>query len=173
MDLYDQLNQLNFDQNLVIVEAKDKHQKSLLRIFAHKCNLNYRYYHYDEFDYTTYYQCKECKKKMANKEMMWITDYSIISGNPIGCFGRCPDCWDNVYYPEYGPNDEDNKQHFKVWSPANAVIIGLNLGRYTRKESDRGFKKKPGDQTWKLDRLREALNNNCENNKLKILALSS
>jgi hypothetical protein len=155
--LYDHLSEIDYEKNMVFVEANGKHDKAMIRVFATKNGLKYRYYLNKEFDYNKMFKCKECKEVFSEKNVEWVTDWSTISpGSIYGSYFKCPGCYDSMFHS----NDEDDDEFsdFKTWIPANCVIIGKNLGTYAREPKQLYDRKAKGDKTWPDFKLKYEIN---------------
>ncbi len=163
-DLFEKLKNIDFDKNYVIVETKTMHDRRILRVYANKYELRYRNICYDDFETTIQmFKCKNCNKRMRNEDLSWQLDMSSITpGLIFGNIGTCTGCWENKFFTEYGIDDEDNQENFRIWDRNNSVIIGKSLGEYEEEEttitiSSVELRKAMGDKRWNERLLKDEM----------------
>ena len=140
--IYEKLVWLICDNNnIVLIEVRSKHEKSLCRIFTHKFGLNYNFEKNPCFDALQYYKCGNCNKTSSDGEMIWNSDLRYRE------YALCPNC--NAKYCLGIDVD------FETWIAANCVSIG---GQRKKGEYENFRRKTKGDLTWSTEQLKTEMN---------------
>lgn len=146
--MYTKLKTTDYQKTTVFVEARTKYEKSLVRIFAHKNNLQWSMRHHDSFDTTIGYRCMECKLKFTSDDDIWKVDYNWTMPGIYGFYVICV-CENIIYSDDYDPESSG----FKTHNITNCVVVGKNLYSHYKKPSQFALKKKKYDMTWKDEKL--------------------
>ena len=153
--MYKKLKTINYQNSVAYVETRNKHERSLIRIFAHKNNLQWSKFNNNDFVKKIGYKCTDCGWMFISDDNIWKIDYCTtppyhIYGFYVKCKNNCP----NVVYRD----DDPIFSGFKKFNITNCIVVGLNLYPKYKKPVMFQLKKKKNDLTWIEEFLQSSIN---------------